>query len=154
MINSFILKSQLKVDLPNADVYITDGNYMAPKKSWVSGKLYFKLFSEWLWDNGLDTWKSHWDCDNFAFAFFTFAQICHSKTMKLFENQGKRTAQGISVGVMFYKKGIDKSAGEKGGGHAINVVYTDNKVEYFEPQNGQFVDLTNDERESCWFVTF
>ena len=111
----------------------------------MSNDLYFKNFSKWLWANNLSKWKAHWDCDNFAFAFYTFAQICHARSMdKAIEED---QAQGLSIGVMFYKK-------EGAGGHAINIIYTEGKLWGFEPQSGKFLNLTQKEKDSCWFIVF
>lgn len=144
-ISSSKLRRAAKRDFPNAKCTISDGTHLSPKKDWVSNDLYFKNFTKWLWDNNLDKWKKHWDCDNFAFAFYTFAQICHARAMD--KTVKSDQAQGLTIGVMFYKQ-------EGGGGHAINIIYTEGKLWGFEPQTGKFLELTKDEKASCWFIVF
>lgn len=131
-------------EFPNAKCIISDTTHMSPNKSWVSGKLY-SHYDFWLIENGLNRWKKHWDCDNFAFAFYTFAQICHSRQMD--KNGKTSSAQGLSIGVMFYR-----IRGESG--HAINIIYTEDKLWGFEPQTGEFLNLTEEEKDSCWFIVF
>lgn len=146
MITSKELRKKARETFPNARCTISDATHLSPKKDWVTGDLYFKNFSSWLWANNLDKWKAHWDCDNFAFAFYTFAQICHARSMDKLKKADR--AQGLSIGVMFYKLRDNR------GGHAINVIYTEGELWGFEPQTGKYIDLTQEEKDSCWFIVF
>lgn len=139
------LKKKVRQEFPRAAWKGMDADYLSPKKDWVAGDLYFKNFYSWLWANNLDKWKEHWDCDNFAFAFYTFAQVCHARSMDKLKKADR--AQGLAIGVMCYKM-------QTGGYHAINVVYTEGELCGFEPQNGKYVNLTQEERDSCYFVLF
>lgn len=141
-----IHKAILK-EAKNADIYISDVDYSIPKREWVRGNFY-RLYKSWLSRHGLHTWKSYHDCDNKAETFSTFASFCHAKTMTAREREGKETYQGIAVGVVYYLIG-----GNKNKGHAINIIYTQNGIEFLEPQNGRFQNLTQKEKDSIWFVS-
>ena len=137
------LRADLNNVFPNSQKFLSDKDYLTPQKSWVSGDLYFKNFKKWLWSNNLDTWQEYWDCDNFAFALYTFSQICHARTMEKTKEIDR--AQGLALGVIFYKMdGV--------GGHAINFVHTEDKIYGFEPQSGKYLNLSKKEKESCWLV--
>ena len=66
-------------------------------------------------------------------------------TMMLREKQGLKVYQGIAVGVFFFKLRTRY-------GHAINFVITEYGLEFIEPQNGRFIDLTQEEKDSSWFA--
>ena len=132
----------------NANISVTDSEYALPSEKWITGKFYHN-FNWWMQSNGVKKWKTYTDCDNKAFAYFVCANISHAKTMEARERASMETYEGIAVGVMFYL--ID---GKKTSGHAINVVYTNGKLIYIEPQNGEQLKLTKKEIDSCWYVTF
>jgi len=52
----------------------------------------------------------------------------------------------IAVGVTWYMKNTQF-------GHAINVIYTERGKEYFEPQTGKFIELTQEEKNTIYFET-
>ena len=126
-----------------AEIFTSDADYMTPQKDWVSGDLYHKNFRKWLSENQLSRWKDYWDCDNFSFAFYSFAQICHARTMQNLAKDDR--AQGLAIGVMFYHM-------EGAGGHAINFIHTNGEIVGFEPQNGKYINLTKKEKDSCWLA--
>lgn len=138
------LHQKVKENLRQTQFFITDADYATPSKKWIQGE-FFNLYRKWLWDHNLFTWKEYGDCDNFAFTFYCFANMCHAKTMQIRERQGLPTVQGISVGIMFFKQ-------KNYGGHAINFIVTEDEFLYLEPQNGQWLNLSKEERESCWFA--
>ena len=146
MINSFQLYSNIKRKFKNAEIFLTDRTYRSPKKDWVSDKLYFGNFKKWMFENSTSQWDDSWDCDNFAFAFHVYAQMCHHRQMVL-DSDDSPKSQGLAIGVMFYKD-------DDQGHHAINVVYTEGMLQAFEPQTGKYFDLSTKERESCTFITF
>ena len=132
----------------NARLQLNDIEYALPDKAWVSDELWFKSFESWLFDNGLQKWRETWDCNKFSATFYLFAKICHSHTMDGYAAQGLPTVQGIAVGMMCYS-----ICGDPKEGHSINVVIANDGAVYtFEPQTGKYVELTQQERESCWFV--
>lgn len=141
------VQTTIRKELKNAECSITDKDYAHPSKSWVSERLYSN-FSKWLWDNNLDRWETYKDCDNYAFALRVFASLSHAKTMKAYHKMGRKTYQGISIGVMFYKINGDNTRR-----HAINFMVTgDNQLLYIEPQTGKWLQLTQKEKDSVWFA--
>lgn len=146
MLTSFQLRSRIKSDLPNAHVQISDANYLSPNFNWIKNELYSHFFV-WLQQNGLNHWRSSWDCDRFAFAFYLFCNICHARTM----NRQNQNVQGISVGILYYT--VESSGAEQAGvGHAINFIENNRRIHYLEPQNGSELNLTQSEKESAWWA--
>ena len=145
MVNNKDLYLILKGSFPKAHVYLTDGSYAAPEKKWVSDKLYFQNFQAWMFQNRLSDWNNSWDCDNFSFAFYNYAQMCHHRQMVLDDIEPSERSEGLAIGVVFYKDDDE-------GYHAINIVYTEDKVQAFEPQTGKYFELSQQEKESCYFV--
>lgn len=128
-----------------ARVSVTDSNYISPSKSWVEKKLY-KNFYNWLVENNLQKWQKYKDCDNYAFALRVFANMCHAKTMQVYEQAGRQVFEGLSLGVMFYLIN-----GERGRGHAVNfTIQNDGTILYIEPQTGKWFDFTQEEKKSTW----
>ena len=132
------IKRVIKESLPNAKINIADGTYASPATRWLTGNFYTNLYLPWTKKNGLSKWRDQFDCDNFAYLYFVFAQICHAKS--------GRKEEGLAVGVMYYMT-------DDGGGHAINFVVSKGEFKAIEPQSGDIVKLSEDERNSCWFVT-
>jgi hypothetical protein len=138
-------------NLPNVKEFaIPDSTYGCPNSSWIKYNLY-RSYSNWLWNQGLYEWKEYFDCDDYAILFKVFCHICHAKTQKIRQKQGLPTYESIAVGVMYYKS-YGTGAEQAGIGHAINCIITENGMEFFEPQNGTFLNLTEKEKNSCFFV--
>ena len=147
-IKSIALYAKSRATFKNANITVSDIDYACPSEGWIRGKFYHN-FSWWMENNGVKKWKTYTDCDNKAFAYFVCANISHAKTMQARESASMETYEGISVGVMFYRIG-----GNKNSGHAINVIFTNDKLMYIEPQTGEQLLLTQKELDSCWYVTF
>ena len=137
---------KIKAEFKNAHVVLTDADYATPDRYWLSTNFYW-AFKRNLMSNNLYQWKEYHDCDNKAFRYWQFASDCHARTMMLREKQGLPIFEGISVGVFFFKQ-------ETRYGHAVNFAITKEGVEFIEPQNGQFIKLTKEERETAWFAIF
>lgn len=137
---------EVKKELKNAHVVLTDTDYLTPNRDWMQGKFY-SLFRQNLSQNNLYNWREYHDCDNKAFKYWMFAGDCHSATMMLREKQGLPVYQGITVGVLFFKQ-------ETRYGHAVNFIITDHGFEVVEPQNGQLLKLTQAEKDTSWFAIF
>lgn len=134
----------LRKRFPKASIKVVDKNYAHPSIDWLVNDFHNSLFMNWLFENKLEKWKPDFDCDNFSFLYYSFAQICHRKT-KQYLNENKKP-QGLSVGIMFYIQ-------DKSGGHAINFVVTKSgEIIPIEPQNGKVKELSNSELQSCFFA--
>ena len=149
-----ILDLHRGIGIVNASVHIADGSYGVPSLDYITN-----TFTEWwrdkLKERGLGNWETTWDCDNFAWSFFTDIQWAHYSTKK-------STAEGVSVGVVYYMSGAREEDGS-GGGHAINTAVVgkagERKVVFLEPQRaakGQdpVIELNSHERHSAWFLNF
>jgi hypothetical protein len=137
---------KVKQELGNAHVILTDTDYVTPNRAWLQRDFY-QMFVSNLRKNKLYRWREYHDCDNKSFKYWQFASDCHAMTMLLRERQGLQVYQGISVGVFFFKQ-------DTRFGHAINFAITENGVEFIEPQNGMFIELTQAEKDSAWFAIF
>jgi hypothetical protein len=133
---------------PNAKVNMADSSYACPKIDWVTNTFYRKMFYPWIRENELNKWEKTHDCDNFAYLFFTLAQICHTKSMRTLKEHNVPIHPGLSVGVIYYKREVS------GGGHAANVIVSGSEVYFVEPQTGHKFELTNNEKGSAWNMVF
>jgi hypothetical protein len=132
---------------------ISDENYFCPTKSLIQNEI-FPQYWKWLSSLRLTKWIHKWDCDNFADAFKLFS-------CGYYANIIEHDAKSIGIGVINY---IANSKAEDGlkGGHAINIIYSENQnsndgfgnfdLLFLEPQTGQFYDLTEEEFNSIWTV--
>ena len=154
------------------NVYFTDNDYAMYKPSFLLLDGY-KSYSEWLnfagikSRNGLDFWRSNWDCDNLAFSYKTYMSMLHAKeNLHTFSDRHGRNvdntsnSESVAVGVIFYK--MVRDYGKRGKSysmHAINTAVTisangELEMIYIEPKNGQKFNLTQEEQDSIWYVNF
>lgn len=94
-------------------------------------KNFYEYYKSDLFNKGVTKWDSSFDCNRFALYYQALAQITYYR-----ETFGKRVAQSIAVGEVYYKS--DKS----GGGHAINMIITPTRILFVEPQTGEEIILT------------
>ena len=148
------LENILKKNFTNKDCnyYLNDQSYAVMDASWIKAECY-KGYRKWLGLAGINKWKTNWDCDNFAQSFKMYVNLLHARanpeTFTSKHKSGKKNAcdaHAAAVGVVFYKNS-NRSA------HAINVIATeDDEVLFFEPDGGDFLNLTNKHKESTWYV--
>jgi len=137
-----VISFLLKKDIFAQKYGIADSKYNLPSRSWVFNEFatslksvlsYFKT-SVWMNENN--------DCDNFAICAAWLAQTLHSNTNKF-------SGTGLAIGEFFYKSELLK------GLHAINfaIIKEDGelKLVFFEPQTGEELNLSMEERMSCYF---
>lgn len=118
---------------------IADRVYVLPTRQWVAGP-----FAEALRTLQFEFRVKRWtaednDCDDFARLAAAFAQVLHTNT------PGHAPATALAFGEFGYMKQ------DFTGGHAINFVLTGpgpEDVLFFEPQTGQFVTLTAQEKSA------
>ena len=132
---------------------IADKEYFCPTRETVTNLIY-PAYVWWLRSLKLSKWTHKWDCDNFADAFKLFSCGYHYQNIQ-------NDAEGIAVGVINYRA---NSRAENGtaGGHAINIIYTDDGKKddgsnnigmiFLEPQNGRLYNLKEEEFNSIWTV--
>lgn len=122
---------------PSARINFADETYAAmTAKSFLKTSSYIKWILKIF---GIFGWRDKFDCDDFAMIWKLFASLRHAKSLG-----GK--SEGIACGIIWYIKDIS------GGGHAVNLVRTENGWQAFEPQTEEFFELSKSERESVWFV--
>jgi len=133
---------------------VADGEYAIPSLSYLQSD-FPTWWADKLKERGLGTWETTFDCDDFAWTFYTDIRWAHYKTRK-------SQAEGIAVGVAYYMSGAREEDGT-GGGHAINTAVVGNgderRVVFLEPQRAArgespVLTLTAHELESIWFLNF
>ena len=133
---------------------MSDADYFCPTIDMINNELFPKYW-RWLQSLKLTKWVHRWDCDNFADAFKLF---CCGYYEQVIESD----ANGMGVGVMYYNA-IAKAESGVSGGHAINLIYTNQEqkdddgtdmfyLTFLEPQNGKIYNLTEEEFNSIWTV--
>jgi len=146
ILSSRNITSKIKSEFRNAYVLLTDANYAVPDRDWLQ-YTFFNMFYKNLSENNIFNWKKYHDCDNKAFKYWQFASDCHALTMMIREKQGLPIYEGIAVGVFCFKQDTKY-------GHAVNFAITNLGVEFIEPQNGSFISLTQDEKDTAWCAIF
>lgn len=138
-ITSSDLKGAIQAVAPFASIQLADRDYSLPSTQWV------KVFNEWFRSKMFsfvgDKWDTRFDCDDFARFYACFCQLAN------YRSRPKARAEGLAVGELFYR--IDGR-----GGHAINVAMTEKGIQFIEPQNGEFIQLSEIEKTTIWFVRF
>ena len=87
--------------------------------------------------------------------FKTFLNILHARENSLAfketfnsENKNATDAEAVAVGVMSYNNSA-RSA------HAINMVIgKDDEILFFEPDGGDYLNLSKKQKESIWYLNF
>lgn len=132
------------VHFKNAYVIISDKSYKSPNTKWLQSTFY-KRFHADLFDKGIIKWDAKFDCDKYAKYFTSLLQIDY-----FVENfYSREDSESLAVGEIYYN-----IKGEKGNGHAINIVYSNGGFLFFEPQTGKYVELSAAEVESVFFIKF
>lgn len=131
----------MRVGLLHALTPPGDATYSAPKSSWLLGE-YAAWLEKALAALGCATYTPEsGDCDDFADLYAVLARIAHRRTPG-------SAGSALAVGTLFYTQ-------DKGGGHAINVVYTsDLGLIFVEPQTCKRVTLSATELKSAIRLCF
>lgn len=116
-----------------------DGPYAKVKLSALS--THYTKFRKDLFDKGVIQWDKRFDCNHFATYYVATAQIDYY----LANFHSNTPAQTLALAEVWYHPG-------GGPGHAIVAACTDAGLVFIEPQTGNLVQLTKDERMSIWLV--
>lgn len=127
---------------PRAYSLLVDADYACPTTSWFS--VFYDWWKKTRFDVGLTKWERINDCDNFARSFAQAAQDCYALTAL---PPGETRPEALAVGEFMYTQ-------QNGGGHAIVIAFTEVGFVFIEPQTGQFLTLTEQEKDSCFYVRF
>lgn len=110
----------------------------------LNSKWILSHYGQWkadLFDKGVTKWDSRFDCNRFAASFASSVQL---KFYSLkFHSYTK--AQAGAIGEIWYKP-------DNGAYHAINIIFTETGIRFFEPQNGTFIELSDKEKLSIGFI--
>ena len=140
------------VDVGKASVQISDGTYGIPTQEYVLNT-FPEFYKNKLAEMGLGNWETSWDCDEFAWQFYTMARWAHYATKK-------SMSEGLAVGVCYFRSGARAEDGT-GGGHAINFAVigasVDRHIIFIEPQYAAkgkpcVIELSDYEKKSIWFM--
>jgi hypothetical protein len=116
-------------------------------------------------ENGLDRWKKHHDCDNFALLYHWVAHGFYAKCLdEQIDNglvQPGEPAQAPAIGQISYLVWNSKFE-RPGSGHRINFFVDENepnRLQFAEPQalirlakDGEYVELHPNEKRTIWKV--
>ncbi len=141
-VSNFQIASTIFNEFPNAHSVLADVAYKTVDVNWMKSQFYDYFRSD-LFSKGIVKWDKKFDCDKFAKYFAALIQV------KYFVDnfQSWNPGESLAVGEIYYKVG-----GNDKKGHAINCVYLKNGFMFFEPQTGQFVDLSDVEKKSVFLV--
>lgn len=137
-----------------ANMNIADSGYAVPNLDYLVNE-FCPFYRQELVRMGLGTWEPQWDCDDFAWQFYTQIRWAHYRTKE-------SMAEGIAVGVVYFMSGARAEDGS-GGGHAINFAVVGDSEErrlvFIEPQfaglesrPNPVIPLNEHELKSIWFV--
>lgn len=122
-----------------------DGKYYLPTEEWVL-KSFYPAFKKDLFENNNVVYRPEAnDCDDYSLYAIAFA--------KRYFNRGRTVKMPIAFGEFVYR--VKNSTNN----HAINIVAiqrgnSDQEIMFFEPQTGRFIELTEEEKFSGYFVRF
>lgn len=112
----------------------SEDTYNIPKLDWLLGPFY-DYYSYYLGIFKVDSWHQKWDCDDFTSLYKVLSQVCH--------RHSKGTAGGLAIAEIAFVRGPNDR-------HAIICAFTDKGPVFIEPQNGQQIFLTNDQKDSIY----
>lgn len=123
-----------------AQFYAADVDYAQVNSQWVQ-----KYWSQWrdaTFARGLIRWNDWFDCNKFADLFVIDAQLAYAK-------RGRKVAESLAVGVLHYRPSMVWGATAD---HAIVVFLTEKGRIYMDPQNGEIMNLTDQEIKNTYYV--
>lgn len=122
--------------------YFSDDLYAEVSSAWL--KSFYDDYRKALFNQGVTKWEPTFDCDNFATFYVALANVrFFSATFQSFTS-----AQSLALAEFWYYPGAGGSA------HAIVTAVTERGQIFIEPQSGQELQLTADERASCLLLKF
>lgn len=136
-----ISKQEMEIAIGESKIFIANKeNYAIVNRDWLE-KFHAKHKKEYFKYIGDETFL----CTNFTAKFISDVSEEFSKDS--FYSWIRKKATGIAVGEKWYITDI-------GTFHALVIVFTENGLEFFEPQTGKFVDLTESEKTSSYLIKF
>lgn len=122
--------------------YYSDDTYAEVSSAWL--KSFYDDYRKVLFNQGVTKWEPTFDCDNFATFYVALANVrFFSASFQSFS-----PAQSLALGEFWYSPSGGANA------HAIVTVLTERGQIFIEPQSGQELQLTPEERASCLLLKF
>ena len=121
--------------------FTPDAVYSQVNSAWL--KTFYPTFREEIFRHGVVRWDDRFDCNHFAGYFVALAQT----EFYLGAWRSGTPAQSLAIAQFWY---ITKT----GQGHAIVAALTERGEVFIEPQTGEELHLTDDERAACLAVIF
>jgi hypothetical protein len=120
-----------------------DSHYAQVNREWLP--VYWAEWRDELWrKHSVVNWDSRFDCNHFAAKFVADANV----TFYLSNFHSNTRAQSLALAVIYYRPASMDTA------HALVQAHTQHGREFFEPQTGQFVQLSADEVASVFFRNY
>lgn len=138
-----VLTAQQLGDHVGFPVVLKDTGYAEVSSAWL--REFYGDFRKVLFREGVTKWEQTFDCDDFASFYVSLAAV-------RFFNATWSTpfpAEALALGEYWYRPD-----GARGSGHAIVTAVTERGQIYIEPQSGQELQLTDNERLSRYLVKF
>ncbi len=120
--------------------FLPDNGYSIVHTEWL--RSYYRAFRRDLFSKDIVGWEGRFDCNKFAAAYASGAQ------MRFFREQfhSRNQAQAAAVGEAWYRGPV--------GPHAVNIAITENGLVFIDPQTGKFLTLSPEELASIYYVRF
>jgi hypothetical protein len=141
-----VTRAELNAFFPftwGAPVNMGAASYAVPTLAWLRGPFY-DAFRQRYWDENLQKWKKRWECRDFASAYRIMAIECWATSEQVVSED-----DGLAVGEIWFRPSPENPLG-----HAINPVFTENGLQYIDPQTNQLWDLTPAQFASRYYLRF
>lgn len=119
-------------------------NYAVPTLAWLQGPLW-DFFKARLWNENLDKWQTRWECRDFTLMYMAAARECWALT------PGNDTSDAPAVGDIWFRPyWLDPTQP----GHSIAPVFTENGLQFIDPQNNTLWPMSPGQFSSRYFLRF
>ena len=119
------------------------GNYAVPTLEWLQGPLW-TFYRDRLWSENLDKWSVKFECRDFTLSYMAAARECWALT------PGNEDMDAPAVGDIWFIPDATKPFE----GHSIAPVFTENGLQFIDPQNNQLWPMSPEQFSSRYFVRF
>lgn len=122
-------------------VMLGDEAYAEVNSAWL--RAWYPAFRQELFRMGVVKWEERFDCNRFAEIYTGLAQVNFFR-----QTFHRRTgAKALALGQFWYVR-------DKGGPHAIVQALTERGPVFIDPQTGEEMNLSPNERKSAYFQVF
>ncbi len=136
-------QSEITAFFPGRSPYFGALNYAVPTRAWLHGP-FWDFFKARYWAEDLDKWKFRWECRDFARAYACAAMECWAATAAASESDA------LAVGEIWFVP----DPGKPTDSHAVCAVFTENGLEFIEPQTNALCPMSPEQLSSRFFVRF